>query len=149
MGSQDIAVVSLSDFPINRLENVGSSPRHLVIAPDGSFLYATLNGDGRVVKIDLESGAVVARVATGRAPRSMAISADGESLYVVNYHSDTVSKVTTADMAEVQEISVGHHPIGITYDEETGKRLDVLLLGDDLSVRRAVRSSPQSDGRPG
>ncbi len=119
MGSRDVAVVDLVDLDVEWIRNVGANPRHLVMSPDGGALYVTLSGEGRVARVDLATGDVAA-VRTGSAPRSMAISAAGDSLYVVNYHSDTVSKIRTADMVEVQELGVAHHPIGVTYDAETG-----------------------------
>jgi YVTN family beta-propeller protein len=99
---------------------VGSGPRHLVLSPDGRWLYATLNGAGLTAKIDLTTRTVVARVSTGVNPRSMAISADGRALYVVNYGSDTVSKLRSSDMSLIQTIGTLHHPIGVTYDRKTG-----------------------------
>jgi YVTN family beta-propeller protein len=104
------------DFEIDWIRDVGRGPRHVVLSPDDSTLYATLNGEGRVIKIDLETGEVVERVRTGDAPRSMAISTDGEVLYVVNYVSDTMSKVLTSTMEEVQELRTADKPIGITVD---------------------------------
>lgn len=101
------------------IEDVGRAPRSVVLSPDDRFLYATLNGDGEVVKIDVASNTVIASVRTGDAPRSMAISEDGEALYVVNYNSDTLSKVLTESMEEVQELNVADKPIGITVDPET------------------------------
>ncbi len=44
MGTTDIAVVNLADQSVHWIEGVGSGPRHLVLSPDGSTLYATLNG---------------------------------------------------------------------------------------------------------
>ena len=90
-----------------------------MLSPDERFLFATLNRDGEVVKIDLETGNVVAEVRTGDAPRSMAISEDGEALYVVNYDSNTLSKVLTETMEEVQEVVTADLPIGITVDPVT------------------------------
>ncbi|MDH3731747.1 MAG: hypothetical protein OES13_11620 [Acidimicrobiia bacterium] len=120
MGGRDIAVVWLGEpYPVQYIRNVGASPRHLVLDPAGRYLYATLNGSGQVIKIDLETWGVVGSVATGSAPRSMDIAADGQSLYVVNYNSNTVSKVRTADMTETAELPTNHHPIGITYDTGT------------------------------
>jgi YVTN family beta-propeller protein len=91
-----------------------------VISPDGTALFATLNAEGRVAKIDPNNGVVLNKVATGQAPRSMAISTDGQSLYVVNYESSSMSKLATADLAEQQVVPTGYHPIGITYDRTTG-----------------------------
>lgn len=110
----------LDDVHTDTLSGVGRSPRHLVLGPDEEFLYATLNGEGVVVRIDLETGETI-RVSTGSAPRSMDIAADGKALYVVNYHSDTVTKVLTEDMTVQQTIGVDPRPIGITYDRATAE----------------------------
>lgn len=111
---------ALADATVTRLAGVGRSPRHLVLSPDGGTLYATLNGEGVVARIDLETGDID-RVSTGSAPRSMEIAADGRSLYVVNYGSHTVSKVRTSDLAVLQTIRVADRPIGIAYDRGTGE----------------------------
>ena len=118
MGSFDVVTLSLPDLEMGRIEGVGANPRHLVISPDGSALYVTLNGEGRVAKVDLESGEVLARVRTGNAPRTMTISEDGTALYVVNYNSDTVAKVDSETFEVLEEHAVAHHPIGVTYDEQ-------------------------------
>ena len=107
------------DIELDWINDVGRSPRSVVLSPDDQFLYATLNGEGRVIKIDLETREVIENVRTGDAPRSMAISDDGEALYVVNYNSNTMSKVLTSDMEEVQELSTADKPIGITVDPAT------------------------------
>ena len=104
------------DLNVERIEDVGRGPRSILLSPDNQFLYATLNSEGTVVKIDATTGEVLEEVRTGDAPRSMAISEDGEALYVVNYNSDTVSKVLTETMEELQELETADKPIGITVD---------------------------------
>jgi DNA-binding beta-propeller fold protein YncE len=120
MGSTRIAAVNLKTFDVSWIPNVGSAPRHLVISPDDRWLYATINLDGVVDKIDLTTKKVVSRIATGDAPRSMAISPDGSYIYVVNYKSNTMSKVRSHDMRFVQTVETKKDPIGITYDNATG-----------------------------
>ena len=122
MGSTDIAVISLKEsenFAVNWLRNIGLSPRHLNIAPTGDYLYASLNAEGNIAKIDLSTNKVVSKIRTGNAPRSMVLSENGEFLYVVNYRSNTVSKVRTRDMKVIQSVKTGSNPIGITYDSKT------------------------------
>lgn len=128
MGSTHLAVVDLpaaigagfepggGDDAVSRFEGIGSSPRHLNLSPDDSTLYVTLNGDGRVAKVDAATGEVLGTVATGQAPRSAALSTDGTALFVVNYESDTVSRVRTSDLEVLETVDVDHHPIGIAYD---------------------------------
>ena len=108
-----------ADVEVDWIEDVGLRPRSLVLSPDDRYLYATLNGGGEVVKVDLSTNEVVSSVETGDAPRSMAISNDGEALYIVNYDSNTMSKVLTETMEEVQELPTAEKPIGITVDPLT------------------------------
>ena len=122
MGSNKIAVINLKEsqrFAVQWLRNIGASPRHLNIDPAGKYLYASLNAEGNIAKIDLSTSKVVNKVRTGNTPRSMTISDDGEFLYVVNYHSNTVSKVRTSDMKVIQSVKTEANPIGITYDSKT------------------------------
>lgn len=124
MGSSNVLAVDLAaaraGTPATRvLSTPGRGPRHLNLSPDGTTLYATLNSVGLVAKIDVATGRVLGRVATGTAPRSAALSPDGTALFVVNYESDTVSRVRTSDLAVLESVKVDHHPIGITYNPAT------------------------------
>jgi len=116
MGSFDVARVDLRSFALSYFRGVGNSPRHLVLSKDGLRLFATLNGDNRVVAVNTATGRVVARTMTGSQPRSMAMSSDGLALYVVNYSSNSVSVVKTSDLSVVRSFPVPDHPIGIAYE---------------------------------
>jgi YVTN family beta-propeller protein len=118
------------------------------MSPDGRWLYATINDDGVVDKIDLATRSVVARVFTGRAPRSMAISVDGRSLYVDNYDSNTMSKVRASDMRVLQNVRTNPSPIGITYDAGT-QRVWVSCYSGSIMVFGGPRSSRKHAKNPG
>jgi YVTN family beta-propeller protein len=115
MGGSVIHKINLSSFE-KELLNVGSNPRAIVLSPDNSILYATLNSSGRVVAFDLAAKKVMKSVKTGSASRSLDISSDGTALYVVNFTSDTVSKVRSSDLKVLQKIKACNEPIGITYE---------------------------------
>jgi YVTN family beta-propeller protein len=104
-----------------------------VLSPDGRYLYATLNGESHVIKLDTTTGNVVARVETGSQPRSMAISADGTALYVVNYRSNTVAKLRTSDMSVLQTVNTPSNPIGITFEPAT-RRVWVACYSGEILV---------------
>ena len=108
-------------------------PARRVFHPSNRYVFATLNAEGRVAKLDLRTGAVRAKVATGNAPRNMDISADGRSLYVVNYESGTVTELRASDMQPLQTIDACYHPIGITYDRAT-KRVWVACYTGSIRV---------------
>jgi YVTN family beta-propeller protein len=132
MGGAVIHKINLNDWS-KELLNIGSNPRAVVLSPDNSILYATLNSSGRVVAFDLVKNKVVKTVKTGSASRSLDISSDGSALYVVNYTSDTVSKVRTRDFEVLQKIKVCDEPIGITY-EPLNKRIWVACYGGAIKV---------------
>jgi len=133
MGSFDIARVDLNSFALTYFRGVGNSPRHLVLSNDGTRLFATLNGDNRVVAVNTATGQVAQRTTTGTQPRSMAISSDGQALYVVNYASNSVSVLKASDLSVVRTFPVPDHPIGITY-EPTHHRVWVACYSGSILV---------------
>ncbi len=135
MGGSEIAVVDLTNLtaPITEIPRVGRAPRSLLLSPDSRYLYASLNHEAAVVKIDLETNAVVGTAYTGSGARSLAMSDDGTALFVVNYHDDTFSKVRTADMAVLQRVATPDRPIGITYDP-VDLRVWVATYGGTIQV---------------
>jgi YVTN family beta-propeller protein len=118
MGGNRIHVINLEDFSVSYIP-IGSNPRAIVLSPDNSMLYVTMNLSGRVASWDLVANKAGKNVKTGKAARSLAISSDGSSLFVVNFDSDTISKVRTSDMTLLQTINACNEPIGITYDAPT------------------------------
>jgi len=132
MGGAVIHKINLTTWEKDLL-NIGSNPRAVVLSPDNSMLYATLNSSGRVVAFDLALNKVVKSVKTGSASRSLDISTDGSALYVVNYTSDTIAKVRTSDFKILQKIKACNEPIGITY-EPLHKRVWVACYGGSIKV---------------
>ena len=116
MGGTELVRVDLQRWTTSRI-GVGTGPRAAEFHPSDRYIFVSLNAEGRVAKLDLRTGAVRAKVATGHAPRSLALAADGRALYVVSYESGTITKLRTSDMKTLQTIDACYHPIGITYDE--------------------------------
>jgi YVTN family beta-propeller protein len=132
MGGSNIHRIDLTDFS-KTLIPVGSNPRAVVLSPDESKLYVTMNSSGKVQAWDLVKNKTIKSVKTGEAARSLDISSDGSALFVVNFNSDTVSKVRTSDMKVLQTIKVCNEPIGVTYDASTN-RTWVACYGGSLKV---------------
>ena len=132
MGGSNIHRINLTDFT-DSLIPVGSNPRAIVLSPDESKMYITMNLSGRVQAWDLVAKKTIKSVKTGEAARSLAISSDGTALFVVNFFSDTVSKVRASDMKVLQNIKVCNEPIGVTYDSSTN-RTWVACYGGSLKV---------------
>ena len=118
MGGNRIHVIDLQNFSLSYIP-IGSNPRSIVLSPDDSMMYVTMNLSGRVNSWNLKDNKIGRSVKTGSAARSLTISSDGSSLFVVNYKSGSVSKIRTKDMKVLQNINACSEPIGITYDKPT------------------------------
>ena len=132
MGGNRIHVINLEDFSVSYIP-IGSNPRAIVLSPDNSMMYVTMNLSGKVASWNLVANKAGKTVKTGQAARSLAISSDGTALFVVNFVSDTVSKLRTSDMKIMQTIKVCNEPIGITYDSPTS-RTWVACYGGSIKV---------------
>ena len=132
MGGARIHAVNLDTFAQTYIP-IGSNPRAIVLSPDNTKLYATLNASGKVISWDLLANKAGKSIKTGKAARSLTISSDGSALFVVNFESDTVSKVRAIDMKILQTIKVCNEPIGITYDAPTS-RTWVACYGGSIKV---------------
>lgn len=132
MGGSNIHRIDLNDFS-KTLIPVGSNPRAIVLSPDESTMYVTMNLAGKVLAWDLVGNKQIKSVKTGAKPRSLDISNDGSALFVVNFNGDTLSKVRTSDMKVTQTIKVCNEPIGVTYDSSTNNTW-VACYGGSLKV---------------
>ena len=118
MGGSRIHVINLKDFTVSYIP-IGSNPRAIVLSPDNTKMYVTMNLSGKVASWDLVANKAGKSVKTGEAARSLAISSDGSTMFVVNFRSNTMSKVRTTDMKVLETIKACNEPIGVTYDVPT------------------------------
>jgi hypothetical protein len=72
MGGSHIHRIDLTDFS-KVLIPIGSNPRAIVLSPDGSKLYVTMNISGKVQAWDLNANKTIKSVKTGEAARSLDI----------------------------------------------------------------------------
>ena len=119
MGGSRIHVINLEDFTVTYIP-IGSNPRAIVLSPDNTMMYVTMNLSGKVASWDLVANKAGKSVKTGQAARSLAISSDGSTMFVVNFKSNTMSKVRTRDMKVLETIKACTEPIGVTFDGPTG-----------------------------
>jgi len=91
-----------------------TGPFKLAISSGGTYLYAVLNGDGRVAQIDTATGTVTDTACTGaRYPEDVAVSPDGTRIYVTNSAASTMRVLATSDMSTVADVNVGYAGNGV------------------------------------
>ncbi len=91
----------------------GSKPYGVVFNPLKTAAYVTLQGSGRLVKLDPRNGAVQATLAVGPNPRGVSVSTDSTRIFVTRY----ISPASRGEVTEVNPTSfVITRVIGLAMD---------------------------------
>ncbi|HEX6964198.1 MAG TPA: alkaline phosphatase family protein [Gemmatimonadaceae bacterium] len=118
-----------------RRQNGRRYPSGLALSPDGATLYAAENLADSLAIIDVASGRVTARVATGRYPYDVVVAPDG-TVYVSAWGGDEVSVYTpdaTGALTPAGELEVARHPSALLLNAD-GSRLFVASGSTDRVV---------------
>lgn len=101
---------------------------------DADTLLVANKGEATLSFVDLDSGDVVATVATGTGPHEVAVSPDGETAVVANYGGEspgntlTVVDVPGADVSSTIDLGEHQRPHGILFLGD-GERVVVTVEG--------------------
>jgi YVTN family beta-propeller protein len=139
----DSAVLSDS-FPLSPRgprENGTHYPAGLAVSGDGKTLYVAENLADSLAVIDLATGSLVQRLATGRYPYAVAVGAGG-SVFVSNWGAATLSVFAPAErprLAPEAPIPVGRHPSALAANA-AGTRLFVASGSTDRVMVVDTRS---------
>src|SRR5581483_8340381 len=102
---------------------VGVHPHGIVWSPDGTRLYATLEGESAVVVLDPARREVIGRWSTGDGPHALALSPAGRTLWTGDLDSHTVTVLDTTTGARLGRIDLGStgapHAIAFAADGRT------------------------------
>jgi len=116
---------------------------HLDMSADGSYLLATTEFSGRVVKVDTNLMALVGSLEVGGLPNDVKLAPDGAVFYVTNQGRGGVSIVDPVAMREVGFLQTGRGAHGMTISRDTrslyvSNRLAGTISVIDLESRRVV-----------
>lgn len=127
------AVAALFAFPAAHAADAGSAGRLVVLDKQGAELQL----------VDLASGEITLRVATGRGPHEVAVDPAGRIAYVTNYGdqkpNDSLSVIDLAEGRELRRVELGEltRPHGIVWH-------DGALLFTSETARAVGRYDPAS-----
>ena len=110
-------------------------PAGLALSPDGRRLYVAENLADSLAVVDLGSGRVMQRLATGRYPYAVAVSPNG-GVYVSNWGGHDLSTFAPDASGELRaagSLPVGRHPSALLMNSR-GNRLFVALASVDRVV---------------
>ncbi len=95
-------------------------PHGLVMAPDGSAVYASSDGDTTVSVIDTAQDVVTASIPVGPSPHGLAMTPDGRTVLAAVFGASQVVSIDTATRTVVGSAAVPNpHNIAISPDGRT------------------------------
>ena len=117
--AQQVAVFDITSNRVTGVISLSNNPSGLVLAPDGSILYASSGSSvGTIEIIETYINKVVTTIPVGHTPCSPVLSPDGKILFVCNRFDNSLSVIDTAIDKEVVRIPMMYEPIAadITRD---------------------------------
>jgi YVTN family beta-propeller protein len=160
--SNDISFIDGASDTVIRSVPVGKRPRGLRVSPDGRRLYVALSGSVRggpnvdestlpppdraadgIGVIDVATGVLQTKLASGNDPECIDSSPDGRVLAVANEDSAQVRLIEAESGRALAVVPVGLEPEGVRFSpdgrfvyvtSEASDRIDVI----DVSAQRAI-----------
>ncbi|HEV3426876.1 MAG TPA: rhomboid family intramembrane serine protease [Paraburkholderia sp.] len=108
----------------------GRGATGIAVSPDERYAYVASMREDSLVRVDLQSGAVVDAVKLGRFPRDVVASSNFDRLYVFNGVDDTVSVVSVAQWPKVLA-TIALSKSGDLGAQAFGRSLTMWLSADD------------------
>jgi YVTN family beta-propeller protein len=125
------------------LLDVGSTPAHLALKPDGgggSVFATNFNGDS-ITEIYAWTNEVAGTYVIGANPSRALVGRDNSSLWVTNFGADTVSLYSIDDGKLITAVRTGSHPDALALSDDEHILLVVNAGSGDVSVIRTQSKS--------
>ena len=112
--------------------NIASTPRHLVLGPDGDTLFVSSNWAGAVSKTSLQkviasledaqgrrvAGPVWKSASIGKGARTLALSPDGRLIFVAMNDSAEVVTLDSRSLAVLNRMPVDPYSVGLAVSPD-------------------------------
>lgn len=140
-----VYVIGAHPFEVQRTIYYGDTVLHRPMgagfAPDGSFIYVTLEGSGDldVWNTTADVPVWVGRIDVGGMPNSVAFDPAGTRAYVMDYQNTTVTVIRTSDHTVVTTLDFEGHALQDGVVSPDGSRLYVSNMG--MNRIEVVRTS--------
>jgi DNA-binding beta-propeller fold protein YncE len=122
MGGASLNVVDNNTWQSEKILNVWSSPRHIVMDKEG-HLFVSYNSLGTIACIDAATGDQLFTAKTHAQPRTIVLSKNQKFIFVTCYSSDYVDvyKINPDNFEKIASLPCGGHPVGVDVFEDDKK----------------------------
>jgi YVTN family beta-propeller protein len=137
-GLGQVAVVDLTTDKLLTLLDVGKTPVHLAMKPDGGELFVSNFGSDTVSTVETGANEVSNAQPMGGNPARGVVSADNSLLYVSNFGSGSVSVYSIQNGKFLKAVPVGSEPDAIALQPAINGKQYFLLVADSKSNDVAI-----------
>ena len=130
-GKQD---ASLQHDHLLCMLDVGKTPTHLAVKPDGGEVFTTNFGSDSISEISTWTNEVLGTYPIGSKPANAVISEDNSSLWVTNFGADSAAMYSIDDGRVEASVHTGVHPDTLAFSADE----HLLLIADSGSADVAV-----------
>lgn len=123
------------------LMDVGETPIHLALKPDGGEVFCINFGSGSFSEIDTETEEVGGTYPIGNKPDFGLIDAGNSTLWVSNFGSDSVNLWSIDDSMNLGGVPTGHAPDALAFSADEHLLLAADARSGDVSLIRTVDRS--------
>src|ERR1700723_2793460 len=125
--------------------DVGPTPVHLALKPDGGEVFVSNFGGDTVSEIATGNNEVGGAYLIGEHPLGGVVSPDTGTLWVSNSAADTVAAYSIDDGQLVHTVEVGEGPGPLALSDDGFLLLALDALSGDVSVMRTVSYKPKGE----
>jgi len=118
------------------LLDVGLTPVHLALKPDGGEIFVSNFGSDSVSEVDTWNNQVTGTYTIGKQPAHGVVSRDNSTLWVSNFGSDLISIYSIDDGQLVATVHTGSGPDAVAFSADEHLLLAADAHSGDVSVIR-------------
>jgi YVTN family beta-propeller protein len=126
------------------LLDVGKTPVHLAMKPDGGEIFVSNYGSDSISEISTSTNEVGGTYMIGSKPVRGIVSRDNSTLWVANFGADSIALYSIDDGRLAWSVRAGSAPDALAFSEDE----HLLLAADAHSGDVAVVRTESSQGRP-
>lgn len=135
---------SQSDHLLDLLD-VGETPVHLALKPDGGEIFVSNYGSDTVSEIATGSAEVGGAYLIGAHPAGGVVSADNSTLWISNSAANTLAAYSVDDGKLIHTVQVGDGPGPLALSDDGFLLLALDSVSGDVSVVRTISYKPKGE----
>jgi YVTN family beta-propeller protein len=133
---------SLEQDHLLTLLDVGKTPTHLALKPDGGEVFSTNFDADSISEISTWTNEVLGTYVIGSKPSRAVVSQDNSSLWVTNFGADSAALYSIDDGRMTNSVRTGSRPDALAFSADE----HLLLIADSGSADIAVLRTQSKDG---